>query len=379
MEHLAFFNLSQDPFRNDPELEGFYRGAPQRYALRRLGRCVRQGKELGTLIGAAGVGKTMLLRNFFEELDPDQFEAALLVVSRGAEPDWLRRSVSLQLGVETPSLDRADGFRELYQQLIFHHEAGRRVVVLIDEAQLLSDEALAEVRSWMNFEHEERKLLSFLLVGNSLLEARLAAAADLLDRVEVRTEVSGFDAEESRAYLEHRLKRAGSDLSIFESAAIDLVADYAAGIPRRLNALADNALFEAYLAGRMPAERVDVEKAARELPWVKVEKAPSSQEIEVRNPNGDSLEDIAASFRDDLGQGEADVIAVLSPDFEDDEDDAGDTGREIESSLNWEPLAEEEPALFETTPDPAPAPAAQRMLPEEDEIEGLFDSLVTEE
>ena len=81
MEHLAFFNLSHDPFRNDPELDLFFRGTPQRSAFRRLVRLARQGKELSLLVGAPGVGKTTLLRSFFEELEPEVFEPALLVVS----------------------------------------------------------------------------------------------------------------------------------------------------------------------------------------------------------------------------------------------------------------------------------------------------------
>ncbi len=81
MEHLAFFNLAQDPFRNDPELDLFFRGTPQRSASRRLVRLARQGKELSLLVGESGVGKTTLLRSFFEELEPEAFEPALLVVS----------------------------------------------------------------------------------------------------------------------------------------------------------------------------------------------------------------------------------------------------------------------------------------------------------
>jgi len=269
VEHLAFFSLTSDPFRNDPELDLFFKGAAQREATRRLLRCINQNKELVLLTGPTGVGKTLLLRSVFEELDPDHFEVALLVVSRGVEPEWLRMGIAAQLGVEDPAAERAVGMRELYERLAELREADRRAVILIDEAQALTEASLAELRSLMNLELEERKLLSFVLVGPADLEAFVAREPGILDRVEVRVYLEALSDGDAVDYLQHRLQAAGAEGRVFAPEALGAIAERASGIPRRLNALADNALFEAYLAGRSPATLDDVEQAARELPWAK--------------------------------------------------------------------------------------------------------------
>ena len=269
MEHLAFFSLSEDPYRNDPELDLYFKGAAQREATRRLLRCVHQNKELALLTGATGVGKTLTLRSVYEEMDPDHFEVALLVVSRGVEPEWLRMGIASQLGVEAPASERAAGMRELYERLVELREEERRAVVLIDEAQALTGESLAELRSLMNLEHDEHKLLSFVLVGPEDLEDFVDREPGLADRVEVRVSLEALSDSDAVEYLQHRLELAGAEGRIFEPDALAAIAERASGIPRRLNALADNALFEAYLAGRSPATLDDVEQAARELPWAK--------------------------------------------------------------------------------------------------------------
>ena len=269
MEHLAFFSLARDPFRNDPELDLFFKGGAQREASRRLLRCLNQNKEFVLLTGATGVGKTLLLRSVYEELEPDQFEVALLVVSRGVEPEWLRMGIAAQLGVDGPAEERAAGMRELYERLTELGEAGTRAVVLIDEAQALTEASLAELRSLMNLEFEERKLLSFVLVGPENLHAVLSREPGLLDRVEVQIALDPLSEADAVEYLQHRLQAAGAPGRVFAPEALAAIAERASGIPRRLNALADNTLFEAYLAGRAPATLDDVEGAARELPWAK--------------------------------------------------------------------------------------------------------------
>ncbi len=439
MEHLAFFQLAHDPFRNDPELDLWFRGTPQRSALRRLVRLARQGKELSLLVGGSGVGKTTLLRSFFEDLDPSAFEPALLVVSRGVEPEWLRRSLAAQLGVETPADDRAEGMRQLYQRVAEIHGEQRRVLVLLDEAHALGADGLAELRSWMNLESEERKVLSFLLVGNEELVPTLRAHGGLLERVEAQVELTGFSQEESREYLEHRLKRVGGHAGIFEDDAYALIADLAEGRPRHLNALADNTLFEAYLAGRTPANADDVRSAARDLPWAQGS-TPGEIAEELGDLGGDSLDYVAEAFGP-VAKRSADSLGVsdTNPELDEDggHDDEGAGGlfdlddsissalaeldEKVGPDLGHDPDApreihiDEEPsvgALREEdldaapasdfiesdilTPVPEPAPedetpareqglqsdppaAAQSVVPDDDEIEGLFENLLQDD
>ena len=269
MEHLAFFQLPRDPFRNDPELDWYFEGTPQKAARRRLVRCIQQGKGLALLSGTGGVGKTMLARAFFEALDSERYEAAFSVIARGAEVTWLRQSVAQQFGVEDPSEDRAEGMRELFLQLVALRETERSPVLFIDEAQVLSAAAMAELRSWMNLELEERKLLSLVLIGTPDLEEVLRANRSLWARVEARVKLGAFPEEEGPTYLAHRLENAGGRAEILSPGAAAAIAEAAAGIPRYLNTMADAALFEAHLVGHSTVTQEDVERAARDLPWAK--------------------------------------------------------------------------------------------------------------
>lgn len=269
MEHLERFGLSQDPFRNEPQLDFYFESEAHAHAKQRLLRCLRQGKELCVLVGEVGSGTTTLARALFDQLDPDRFEAGMLVVARGIEPAWLRTAIARQLGIEEPATERAAGVRQLYERLVAIREQGRRAVVAIDEAQALAgSEALEDLMTLLNFEHDEARLLSAVLIGSPQLEAALA---HLLGRVDLRVRLEALSQSDARAYIGHRLRVAGGDAAIFAPTVMDAIAVRASGIPRRINTLADNALFEAHLAGRSRPSEADVERAARDLPWARTE------------------------------------------------------------------------------------------------------------
>ena len=320
------------------------------------------------------------------------------MVSRGAEAEWLRRSLAVQLGIENPHPDRSEGMRELYTRLVEIDREGRRCLVLIDEADALDAAGVAELRSWMNLEHEERKLLSLVLVGSLELDEALGDHAGLLDRVEARVELTGFSQDEARTYLEHRLKRVGGHSGIFEDDAYAALADAASGIPRRLNALADNTLFEAHLAGQSPAGIDSVQAAASQLPWAKGN-TPAEIASELGEMSDDSLSYVAAAFgpvasvsSDSMGVGETqpdfrlDSGPLEPPDdlkLDVDADDSGseDSGSEFAAD-DLPDLAEEfEEADLEAEIESVEDDRAtsEAVPPVEDEIEGLFENLVAED
>lgn len=268
MEYLERFGLARDPFRNEPQPEFWFESRAANEARARLLRCLQQGKELSVLCGEVGSGTSTLTRIVLDELDPDRFEVGMVVVGRGVEPAWLRRAVANQLGIEAPAADRADAMRQLYERLVELRHAGRRAVIAIDEAQALAgSEALGELVAMLNFEADDALLLSALLVGSVDLDAMLARESSLLGRCDLRVRLGALGGEEARAYLAHRIRVAGGDPALLPSDVADTIAERAGGLPRRMNALADNALFEAHLAGRQQPVVADVERAARDLPW----------------------------------------------------------------------------------------------------------------
>ena len=267
MEHLRHFGLASDPFVNDPVMRLYFASREHVDAERRLARGVRQGKGLAVLTGELGSGKTTVARHLLDGLEEDRFEASMMVVLQAESgAQWLLTRIAKQIGVEEPATDRAALLMQLFRRLVEVREEGRHTVVVIDGAhQLRTREDLGELKSLLHLEHDERHLVTLLLVGLPDLAERLGADPALAQRVEVRVVLPGLDAGSTAEYVSHRVRAAGGDPRIFEPAAIDALCRSARGLPRILNTLADNALYEAHLAGRRTVGASDVERAAADL------------------------------------------------------------------------------------------------------------------
>jgi len=282
VEHLSTFGLTRDPFANEPQLDLFFESQSARDIAARLRRAAQQAKGLILLTAAGGLGKTMLVRHVLEGLEEEMFEACLLVpvpgVSDGA---WVLDRLARQLGVESPSRERATVLAEVYDQLAIVREDGRHVVVILDEAQVLAEQGvLRELRGLLNLEYEERRLVTLVLVGMPALARAVADEPAVADRVDVPLRLAPLTNEESSRYITHRIRAAGGNPAIVESGAVAALVKWGAGVPRRLNRLADAALFEAHLAGRVSATAADVERAAAELEMREPEREAGAAAVE---------------------------------------------------------------------------------------------------
>jgi len=266
VEHLQHFGLSQDPFRNEPDLRFFFESAFHVDAMRRLDRAVRQSKGLALLTADSGAGKTLLTRRLYESLEEEIFEAVLMVMLPGAaDAQSVLSRFARQLGVDEPATDRAALIGQIYEHLAIVREDGRHAVLMIDDAHILSSEALAEIGGLLNLEYEDRGLLSLVLVGMTELEDKLQGESALHHRVDVRVRLQPLDLSNTTAYLYHRIGIAGGQPGIVPPNAAEAVLKFSRGRPRIINTLVDNALFEAFLGGRAAIEPGDVECAAGDL------------------------------------------------------------------------------------------------------------------
>jgi len=267
VEHLSTFGLDRDPFGGDAQLAWYYEGAAFLDATQRLHRAALQAKGLCIVTGRGGVGKTMLVRHLLQALEDEVFEASMLVAVPGiTDLRWILTRWAQQLGVETPSSELGSALAQVYEQLAIVREDGRNGVLIIDEAQVLAERGmLAELRGLLNLEYEERKLVTLVLVGSPSLADAAVAEPSLAERVDLRLTLPPLQTKEVAGYLHHRIRVAGGNPAIFESAAVTCLTKHCGGVPRRINALADNALFEAHRAGRVSATAADVERAATDL------------------------------------------------------------------------------------------------------------------
>ncbi|MCH2184834.1 AAA family ATPase, partial [Myxococcota bacterium] len=214
----------------------------------------------------AGTGKTLLTRRLFESLEEEIFDATLLVLLPGAaDAQTVLQRFARQLEVDEPEAERAPLLASIYERLAMVHEEGRHSVLIIDDAQTLSAEAVTEVAALLGMEYEEKRMLSLLLVGTPELDTTLTTHAGLHQRIDVRVQLRALSLQDTAAYLTHRIGVAGGQSDLLSSATVEVLYTFGRGRPRLTNTLADNALFESYLAGETVVRPEQVERAASDL------------------------------------------------------------------------------------------------------------------
>jgi general secretion pathway protein A len=233
-----------------------------------------------------GSGKTMLVRRLLDNLEEEVFEASMLVVlSGGADAGWILTRFAKLLGIEEPEREREALLAQVYEQLAIIREDGRHAVLIIDDAHLLaSAETLSEVCGLLKLEYEDRRLFSLVLAGDDQLDTAIAADPGLAHHVEVKARMESLDVEGATAYLTQRIRQAGGNASILEADAFAALQWLGHGLPGRMNTLADNALFEAFLCGRQQVSRADVECAQRALGWQQPGQPPAAQPAPAAQP-----------------------------------------------------------------------------------------------
>ena len=267
MRYLEHFKLTQEPFSNAPVSRFYYNSQQHQQALSRLMYAVEGMKGLALCVGRIGAGKTTLARRMLDSLPEAEYEAALLViVHSGITANWLLKRIAGQLGVINPHNEKLALLSQLYQRLIQIYEAGKKAVLLIDEAQMLQTrELMEEFRGLLNLEVPERKLITFVFFGLPEIEDNLRLDPPLAQRVALRHVLDTFDRTATEAYIKHRLRLAGAREMLFESTGIDAVHHFVKGVPRLINTLCDNALLEAFIARQTVVDAVMVERAAKHL------------------------------------------------------------------------------------------------------------------
>src|SRR5512147_2829458 len=267
MTYLDFFELNQEPFSNAPVSRFYYNSTQHSQALTRLMHGVSYMKGLAVLVGDIGAGKTTLARRMLDSLPEAEYEAALLVIIHsGITASWLLRRIALQLGVENPAEEKLALLAQLYQRLVRIYEAGKKAVVLIDEAQMLATkEIMEEFRGLLNLEVPERKLLSFVFFGLPEIEENLKLDPPLAQRVSLKYRLEPLSPEATEAYVRHRLRLAGAPRVPFTAPALARVHAHSRGTPRLINTICDNALFEGFVGRAKEIDERLVDRVARDL------------------------------------------------------------------------------------------------------------------
>jgi general secretion pathway protein A len=267
MEYLKFYGLDAEPFQNNSDPGFYYESRAQHHARMRVLRGIHQQRGLCVVVGEAGLGKTTLAAHLAASLDPKQFAVRMRVIPHVAcASGWLLPEFARSFDAADSAGNPARMIERIEHSLLRARAAKRHPVLIFDEAQLLaSPEAMQEFRSLLNLQEDGRPLLSIALFGLKELADVLRLDTSLAQRVDVRAEMGPLDDTEVPLYIAHRITTAGGTPDLFDSDALGLLARLGNGIPRLINTLADNALFEASLAEARPVGTDAVWAAAEQL------------------------------------------------------------------------------------------------------------------
>lgn len=249
MGYESFYKFKEHPFSFATD-EKFYYNSPQHSkSLIKLFHSVETEKGLALLIGAIGTGKTTLSRRLLDQFIDKDIEATLLVIIHSEITSlWFLKKIALMLDASVDSENKIEIITAVYHRLLELNNKNKKIVILIDEANMLQKkEIMEEIRGLLNLESEKGKLLNFILFGLPEMEDYLKLDPPLYQRIAVRCVLEPLHEEASYNYIRHRLNVAGCVKSLFNKEAMKHIYLYSNGIPRTINAICDNALLEGFL------------------------------------------------------------------------------------------------------------------------------------
>jgi len=265
--YTAFYGLREKPFALSPDPRFLYLAGSHREALAHLLYGIEEGEGFISVTGEVGTGKTTLCRTLLERLDGDLELAFLFNPSRTALE--LLQSICAEFDLPAEGLTRRSLMTQLDAFLVEQKKQGRRVLLIIDEAQTLTENTLEQVRLLSNLETSREKLIQILLLGQPELDRKLdeRGLRQLRQRISVRWKLEPLSPTETRAYVRHRLSvAAGEPKDLFSESALREVHRRTGGIPRLVNQLCDRALLAGYAARAAQIRPALVRAAAREIP-----------------------------------------------------------------------------------------------------------------
>lgn len=310
--YKEFFGLRANPFNVNPDPRYLFLTRHTEEALACLTYGIQSRKGFVLLTGEVGTGKTTLINKLLEWLRLQQVATAFVFNSRMNVPQFLDYMMA-DFGIPCDSKSKSQILLRLYNWLLDRYRAGETAVLIVDEAQNLSDEVLEEIRMLTNLETFTEKLLQIVLVGQPELEQKLKQPQlrQLRQRLTLRAKTHPLSMEETKAYVQQRLRIAGSNgQPIFDPEALISIHKFSNGIPRVVNLLCEHCLVSAFVDQQKVVAPGVVDAVARDFD-LSTDAASAAMTPPPPNPNekfdvAEALKTLA-TLADRLRQSESDL------------------------------------------------------------------------
>lgn len=256
-----FYGLTGRPFQLTPDPAFYFESLTHRKALSYLGYGLNQGEGFIVITGEVGAGKTTLLLHLIRSLG-SEVRVGLISNPHGSRAEllrWVLHALEQPAEIEESYVDLFSRFQGF---LLSEYAAGRNVVLIFDEAQNLSAEALEELRMFININSGKDEVLQLVLIGQPELRD-LVSRPDMrqfAQRVAASYHLTAMDLKTVRGYIPHRLKVAGCNRRIFSSTAVNLIYEVTGGVPRLVNQLCDLSLVYAFTKGKQVVSLATVQQ-----------------------------------------------------------------------------------------------------------------------
>jgi general secretion pathway protein A len=325
MSYLEHFELSEQPFRLTPDPDFLYWSKQHARAKAYMESTIWLADGFVVITGEIGSGKTTLLQSFLSELDDDVVYA--VVSQTQLTPTQFLQSVLTEFGFKPFNKRKVELLDMLNMFLIEQYSNGKKVVLVVDEAQNLTHKVLEEIRLISGIETHKEKVLRIILAGQPELRDTLDSAGlkQLIQRVRLRFHLGPLDRREMHEYIEHRLSVAGAeDKRLFGDDTFEIIHLYTGGVPRLINTLCDTSLLCAFADEKKNVGLEDVKSAIAELNWEEHESNTGIHEklaqLQQRHPNDSGVTRIEIRTDGDVVEectfGPGRVIVGRSPDNE---------------------------------------------------------------
>jgi general secretion pathway protein A len=263
----SFYGLTEKPFQLNPDPSFYYGSKEHCRAMAYLEYGLHKNEGFIVITGEVGAGKTTVVRNLLSKLDPNKVVAAQLVTTQLNAEDTLRL-VGAAFGLRIQGMSKSEVLLSMEAFLVKLSLEGKRGLLIVDEAQNLTPQAMEELRMLSNYQLETQALLQSFLVGQPEFRRMLESSdmQQLRQRVIAGCHISPMDLDETRGYVEHRLTHVGwKGDPRFDADAYEALFAATEGIPRRINSVCDRLLLSGYLADKHVFSGDDVKEAAREI------------------------------------------------------------------------------------------------------------------